>query len=264
MTKMAIKVKPNTEITEITENNETALTTVDQYLPGVTADQLHGASNPDSRLPRLKIVEAIEIDPAKGILPAHAYQIGLMVGDQFQPLPDNSIVTVISSRDAVRRLEGQLNGAMVIIDSNNPAHKQIQANYNSAYKALGVYNKTNEQFEQGLKDPTYQRGSTYLVAVIKPDGSSCIAELPAFKTKASYWARPLAQAHLTPNKFGVQLTSTNHAANLKQSKTDATKRYLDPNKFVQYKIVEMTKENMVAIFSAMETTKSEMQSWFDR
>jgi hypothetical protein len=263
MTKMAIKVKQNEENKQ-EQTNENALVSMETYLPGVTTEDMHGASNPDSRLPRLKIVEAIEIDPAKGILPAHAYQIGLMVGDQFQPLPDNTILTVIASRDAVRRLEATKDGQTIIVDSNNPAHKQLQASYNSAYKQIGVYGKTHQQFVEGLKDPTYMRGSTYMVAVIMPDGSSCIAELPAFKTKASYWNRPLAQAHFHPNKMSIQLTSTNHAANLKQSRQDATKRYLDPNKFTQYKAVELTKEHAQSIFGAMETAKADMQSWFDR
>lgn len=259
---MALKV--NQKQNDKPETNEsTELTTIGSFLPGVTQEQLHGASNPDSRLPRLKIIEAIEIDPAKGILPAHAYQIGLMVGETFQPLPDNSLLTVISSRDAVRRLEGTLNGQTVVIDPNNPAHKQLQANYNQAFKQLGVFNKSNDKFVEGLKDPSFQRGSTFLVAVIQPDGSSCIAELPAFKTKASYWSRPLAQAHLSPNKMGITLTSTNHALNLKTSK-DGSKRYLDPNKFTQYKVTELTKEHMQSIFGSMETAKTEIGSWFDR
>lgn len=252
---MALKVNK-------TETN--ALVTLEQALPmlGTTTGGMVQVSTPDSRLPSLKLVYPIEVDPSKGILPEHAYTFVVSSGDSIEVLPEGYTLTVLAARDAVRQLEVEINGTKVRADMNNPQHKALKAGYTRAFKALGKYNKTQAGFENGLKNG-WDKGAVYLLAVLVGE-KTLIAELSAFKTQALYWYRPLAQAILNPHKLGCTVLVKNHAANIKSAKSDPTKKYLDPAKFNQYQISELTPEQIERVVRAVENAKADVDAWFDR
>ena len=245
------------------KQNENALVTTENLLPMVAADQLVNVSSPDSRLPSLKIINSIEVNPSKGITKDMSGMLVLQDGESTQIVPKGSIITVLAARDAVRRLEVEIDGNRVPFDRNDKTHEKLDKTYTRAFKALGNFNASHEKFIAGLKDESFQRGSVYLLALINDNGTA-ICELGAFKTQASYWYRPLAQAILHPNKMAIQITENDHSGNLKESKANSTHQYFDPAKHNQYKVVELTAEQLAGIAAAVEGSKPDVDSWFNR
>jgi len=248
-----------------TKKTGTELAVLNAALPMLAGSQpLVQVSSPDSALPKLKIVYGIEVDPAKGIRPEHTFAFGVSSGEGFQPLPADIVMTVIAGRDACRQLVVEVEGVEVPMDKNNPKHKALQASYKTYYKALNEFNKTDEQFKDGLKNG-FTPGSVYLVAVILPKNLGVlIAELPAFKTSASYWHKPLVQAGLIPNMMGVKILIDNHSCNLRGTKADPTMKYCDPGKFKQWEAVTITTAQASQIAEAIENAKADVEAWFDR
>jgi len=262
---MAMKT-PTTQQPQTPAPEQTnALATVQSFMPAIIggANSVQ-VTSPDSRLPTVKIVNPIEIDPSRGLTPAMSYGLVMMEGESVKPLPIGATITVLAARDAARQLVVEINGAKVKHDGSKE-HQKLDASYDRCYKGLGQFTKSDAQYQAALRDKAnWQTGSTYLVAVLMPDNSCAIAELPAFKTQASYWFRPLSQSILSPNKLGCRLLIDNHAVNVKASKNDSQKKYCDPSKFVQYEIVELTTDQLKAVMGAAEAKKTDINSWFER
>ena len=253
---MSIKVKANPE------QESSALTVVQSFLP-VQASELHQVSSPDSRLPVLKIINGIEVDPSKGITKDMAGMLCLVDGEAYSIVPKNALLTVLAARDSVRRLEVEVDGVKVPYAQSNPAHAKLDKSYTRAYKQIGKFNKSHDLFMKNINDESFQKGSVYLCALITPEGCA-IVELPAYKVQASYWYRPLAQACLHPSKMGVLLLENDHTNNLKASKADSSHKYFDPSRFTQWKIIELAQEQMLQIGAAVEAKKQDVDGWFSK
>jgi hypothetical protein len=243
-------------------NKTTDIAVLTQALPAVLSQPMVQVSSPDSRLPTFKTISPIEVDGTK-IKPEHSYSFGFTNGDGFQPLEAGTVLTVLAGRDAVRRLVVEVGGQTVKCDFNNAEHKKADKKYEKLYKAVGQFNKTNEQYEAALKEGSWDTGSVYLVVALTKQGAM-VGELPAFKTAASYWFKPLSQAIFNPSKLGVTLKIDNHACNVRAAKSDPTKKYLDPGKFNQWQIVELTQEQLGEIVGAVEAATTEIELWFQR
>ena len=239
---------------QATSNENKELATVVAGLPA----NLSGSTNVtlEEFLPRLKVVYPIEVDPAKGILPKHGYQTMIQAGESYIEVPDNTHIMGITGRPCAKSNTVEIGGVKVKYDEKNEEHKKIGAKFEMVYGPLKGQTPS-KKYEDALKDPLFERGISWLVAVFLADGCM-VAELNGFKSMSTYWSRPLLQGCLD-NRQTVLLKQSNHCYNLKSGKN-----YLDPKKFNQYEICQLTSEQGALLAGAIEASQPKIDGWLKK
>lgn len=179
------------------------------------------------------------------------FRCGLFDGKVFTHLKVPFVVTVLAAREATRRLT-----------TNEKGEKE----YERAYKPMGAgFDGSAPVFEQHLQDSTAERGVSYMVAIVQPDNSVALAEIPAFKLMKDYWGNPLHQA-LSSNGRGATVKIEDHAACQTTSKKTGNK-YLDPGKFNKAEnisVSELPEEQLKLVAQALEAQKDKFLAWAKR
>lgn len=207
-------------------------------------------------LPRLKVVYPIEVDPAKGILPRHGYQTMIQAGESYIEVPDNTHIIGLTGRSCAKSNTVEVGGVRVKYDEKNEEHKKIGAKFEMVYGPL-KHQTPSIGYLAALKDPLFERGVSWLVAVFLADGC-VVAELNGFKSMSTYWSRPLLQGCLD-NRQTMLLKQSNHCYNLRSGKN-----YLDPKKFNQYSIEPLTAEQAQLLQGAIEENQSKIDGWLKK
>jgi hypothetical protein len=208
------------------------------------------APSADELLPQFKIPYSIEVDGEK-IKKGDAFTAGLYDGKVFTQLAVPYVMTVLAARKASRKL----------ITKTGPDGAETKE-YERGFIALGENNASDAVYKMHEQDSTAQMGNSYVVAILQGE-AVCIAELPAFKLMKDYLGRPLYQANAQA-RHGLRVDLKDHDANLTASKANPQNKYLDPGKFKQHQIVDLTEDQARLIGEAIKANKSRFDSWVRR
>lgn len=249
---MAIKNVKTAE-TVVPAAEETApVAPVANALAGFSAMNLFNVEAPkqmSNLLPQVKIPYPVEVKPGKPFTMANVFRVGLFDGSKFDTVAAPYTMTVIAARDASRKLVQKNVGG------------KIENEYERAYKSMGTgFDASAAVYEQHCIDPMAERGISFIVGIIDAAGKAVIAELPAFKVLKDYWNRPLHQAR-AQNNLGLKVTVEDHSANLTTSKNDPNKAYLDPKRFTQHEVIELTPEQAECIAAVLSASKDKFEAW---
>lgn len=195
-------------------------------------------------LPQLKIPYPIE---AGEVFPLSAcYKAGLFDGKTFALLKTPFVLTVLMAREASRKLVVGPDG---------------KKTYTRAFKSLGSgMDASHPLFEQHTSDPEAEKGASYVLGVVQPDGSCAIAELAAFKVMRDYWGKPLYSCR-AESGIGLKVSTEDHTPNLTISKKGT--KYLDPKKF-RPEQVELTREQLAALAECYKAALPKIEAWKKR
>ena len=225
-------------------NPTSALAVIEQLSPIA----LFGVEPPkptDDLLPQLKVPYPIEMgETFKG---EHIYRAVLFDGKSVAKIPVPYVLTCIAARAASRKLITKPDG---------------KKEYERGFKALGQNNASDALYQAHCADPTAEQGNSYVLAVIC-DKSVSIVELPAFKLLKDYWGTPLYQA-LAQNQLGLRVDLDDHSVNVVPSKRDPSRKYLDPKKFRQHQIVDLTPDQIKLVADELNAQKAKFDAWLKR
>ena len=244
---MALKIsKPaetETTTTELTTKTETGLATLG------LSELVQAAAPTDEYFPRVKLLWAIEAqnDPERYEM-AHVGKLLIQNGAANELLPADSIVTLVASRNAIRKSTKTEDG---------------EFEYQVAYQQMSsIPNQTGATYTQNLGNPEWKQGVLMLVGIIRPDGSMALAEWPAFKADVAYFYGKLQPMQLTA-KLGLRLKDCNHMKNLKANKA-GTGSYLDAKKWTAYEQVQLSAEQVQGIAKLVAANESTFTAWLKK
>ncbi len=244
---MALKIsKPETTpetTTELAPKTETGLASLD------LSSLVQAPVPTEDYFPRVKLLWAIEAqnDPERYEM-AHVGKLLIQSGAANELLPADSIVTLVASRNAIRKGTKSETG---------------EYEYQVAYQQMGnIPNQTGTAYTSNIGDPEWKQGVLMLVGIIKPDGSMALAEWPVFKADVAYFYGKLQPMQLTA-KLGLRLKECNHMKNLKVNRA-GTGSYLDAKKWTAYEQVQLTAEQVQGIAKLVAANESTFTAWLKK
>ena len=239
---MALKVK-ETQAQVPAEQPATGTTAIS--IMSNLSSLVQGSPSDQQYFPRIKMLWAIEAQnsPDKYEM-ADVGKLMTVSGGATEVIPDDSIVTLIASRNAIKKTIKSEEGT----------------EYEFAYQQMGdIAGATAQKFSMNKGSPEWADGVLMLVAVIRPDGGVAIVEWPVFKSEVEYFYNRIQPAQLV-QKMGLKLNPCNHMKNLKAAKSGKGS-YLDPKRFTAHELLPLTSDQIKSVADAVVAQEGTFNAW---